>query len=66
MISCSMFPQTREGVMSFDALTKEERRGLRVHWVELERDVAVRRVSGWRTSMDDWEVMVILLDCEDQ
>src|SRR5690606_17316243 len=58
--SCSIFPQTRAGEVSFDARTSEERRGFRGHCGALEREVAVRRMSGCRITRFDWEVISIL------
>lgn len=55
----SMFPHTREGVISDVERTSEDRRGLRRHWGALERAVAVKRRSGWRMRRLFFVVMFI-------
>ena len=57
--SCNMFPHTRAGVVSLEDRTRLERRGLRLHWVASERAVAVKRRSGWRMRMFDFEDIVM-------
>lgn len=42
-----MLPHTKDGVISEDDLTRLDKIGRREHWVALDREVAVTRMSGW-------------------